>query len=115
MTDEQPLISDAGLRQAAECLRTLAHPSRLQIVQLLLTGRSYTVGELAERCGLTQPVTSEHLRLLQRCGFLQNQRQGRQVFYQVCEPHLGDLMNCIRGRFGDIEETRERAGHGPAV
>ncbi len=107
MTDEMPLISDAGLRQAAECLRTLAHPSRLQIVQLLLTGRSFTVGELAERCGLPQPVTSEHLRLLLRCGFLHNERQGRQVFYQVCEPHLADLMACIRGRFGGVEETTE--------
>lgn len=107
MTDEMPMISDAGLRQAAECLRTLAHPSRLQIVQLLLTGRSYTVGELAARCGLTQPVTSEHLRLLQRCGFLQNERQGRQVFYRVCEPHLGDLMACIRGRFGGVEGSTE--------
>ena len=109
MTDEMPMISDAGLRQAAECLRTLAHPSRLQIVQLLLSGQAYTVGGLAERCGLTQPVTSEHLRLLQRCGFLQNERQGRQVFYHICEPHLGDLMACIRGRFGGVEETTE--GH----
>jgi DNA-binding transcriptional ArsR family regulator len=107
MTDDPPMISDTGLRQAAECLRTLAHPSRLQIVQLLLTGRAYTVGELAEQCGLTQPVTSEHLRLLQRCGFLQAERQGRQVFYQVCEPHLADLMNCIRGRFGSVEESTE--------
>ena len=82
MTDDPPMISDTGLRQAAECLRTLAHPSRLQIVQLLLTGRAYTVGELAEQCGLTQPVTSEHLR-------------------------LADLMNCIRGRFGSVEELTE--------
>lgn len=107
MTDDQPMISDAGLRQAAECLRTLAHPSRLQIVQLLLTGRAFTVGELAEHCGLTQPVTSEHLRLLQRCGFLHNERQGRQVYYQVCEPHLADLMNCIRVRFGSVEESTD--------
>ena len=38
-----------SLEQAAECLKTLAHPHRLRIVQMLLQGR-YTVGELAEAC-----------------------------------------------------------------
>lgn len=104
MAQETKLISGAGLRQAAECLRTLAHPSRLHIVQLLLSGKSYTVGALAEECELTQPVTSEHLRLLQRCGFLDSERQGRQVFYQVSEPHLSDLMACLRGRFGQVRD-----------
>ncbi len=99
-----PMISEAGLQRAAECLRTLAHPSRLQIVQLLLAGPLYTVGELAELCKLTQPVTSEHLRLLQRCGFLESRRQGRQVYYQVAEPHLSDLMACLRGRFGNVTD-----------
>jgi DNA-binding transcriptional ArsR family regulator len=100
MNVQTELISEAGLKQAAECLRTLAHPSRLHIVQLLLSGKAYTVGELAVECSLTQPVTSEHLRLLQRCGFLESDRQGRQVYYRVAEPHLSELMACIRGRFG---------------
>ena len=99
---EVSFISEAGLKQAAECLRTLAHPSRLQIVQLLLTRKPYTVGEISETCQLAQPVTSEHLRLLQRCGFLDSERQGRQVYYSIAEPHLADLMACIRGRFGSV-------------
>lgn len=84
--------------EAAECLKTLAHPVRLRIVQLLLHGR-YTVGELATDCGIQDNVGSEHLRLLQRCGFLTSQREGRKVYYQVAEPHLEQLMACIEGRF----------------
>ncbi|MCA9100102.1 MAG: ArsR family transcriptional regulator, partial [Planctomycetales bacterium] len=38
-----------ALSQAADCLRILAHPVRLRIVQLLLHGR-YTVGEIATDC-----------------------------------------------------------------
>lgn len=83
---------------AAECLKTLAHPVRLRIVQLLLHGR-YTVGELAEDCGIPDNVGSEHLRLLQRCGFLTSEREGRRVYYSVAEPHLEQLMACIEGRF----------------
>lgn len=86
--------------EAAECLRILAHPRRLQIVQLLLTGKKYTVNEIADTCGLTQPATSDHLRLMQRCGFLDHERNGRTIYYSVVEPHLKDIMHCIQNRFG---------------
>lgn len=87
-----------ALAQAAECLKTLAHPVRIRMVQLLLHGR-YTVGELAEDCGVPDNVASEHLRLMQRCGFFSSEREGRRVYYQVAEPHLENLMACIEGRF----------------
>jgi DNA-binding transcriptional ArsR family regulator len=87
-----------ALARAAECLRILAHPHRLRIVQLLLGGR-YTVGELAEACGIASHMASEHLRLMQRCGFLGVERDGRRVYYTVAEPHLADIMRCIESRF----------------
>ena len=73
---------------------------RLRIVHLLLNGR-YTVGEIAEDCEVLDNVASEHLRLLQRCGFLGSERDGRRVYYHVAEPHLEQLMACIAGRFLD--------------
>jgi DNA-binding transcriptional ArsR family regulator len=90
----------AALSQAAECLKALAHPVRLRMVQLLLRGK-YTVGELAEDCGIPDNVASENLRLMQRCGFLASERDGRRVYYRVAEPHLKDLMACVEGRFLD--------------
>lgn len=95
-----PLDIDA-LSEAAECLRILAHPNRLQIVQMLLSGQMYSVNEIAEACGLAQPTTSDHLRLMQRCGFLGSTRDGRTVYYQVVEPHLKDIMSCIQKRFSE--------------
>lgn len=89
-----------SLTEAAECLKALAHPNRLQIVQLLMTGKRYSVNEIAEACELTQPTTSDHLRLMQRCGFLTSQRDGRTVFYEILENHLHDIMGCIQDRFG---------------
>jgi hypothetical protein len=43
----RPLTALDDLERAAECLRVLAHPHRLRMIQMLLRGR-YTVGELAE-------------------------------------------------------------------
>jgi DNA-binding transcriptional ArsR family regulator len=95
----QELLGLPALGQAAECLRTLAHPHRLRIVQMLLRDE-YTVGELAEACQIPSHMASEHLRLMQHCGLLVSRRDGRRVYYEVAEPHLERLMECIERRFG---------------
>jgi len=88
-----------ALEQAAECLRTLAHPHRLRMIQMLLRGR-YTVGELAEACSIPSNMASEHLRLLQRSGLLTAERDGRKAYYRIAEPHLENIMACVEARFG---------------
>lgn len=96
--ESRPRGNVSAFSEAAECLKVLAHPVRLRMVQLLLNGK-YTVGELAEDCEVLDNVASEHLRLMQRCGFFTSRRDGRKVFYEVAEPHLRDLMSCVEGRF----------------
>ena len=93
------LIPLNALHQAAECLKTLAHPHRLRRVQMLLRGR-YTVGELAEACGIPSHMASEHLRLMQHCGLLNSKKEGRKAYYEIAEPHLENIMTCIEARFG---------------
>jgi ArsR family transcriptional regulator, zinc-responsive transcriptional repressor len=100
-TTEMVALAPANMKaltEAAECLRILAHPVRLRMVQMLLCGR-FTVGELANDCAIPSNVASEHLRLMQRCGFFISEREGRRVYYQVAEPHLEELMKCVEARF----------------
>lgn len=99
------LTEMAALRQAAECLKTLAHPHRLRMIQMLLQG-DYTVRELADACHLPSAMASEHLRLMQRCRFLTSEKIGRKVFYRVAEPHLKHILKCIGDRFGVAATSR---------
>ena len=93
------LISLNALAEAAECLKILAHPHRLRMVQMLLQGR-YSVGELAEACEIPSHMASEHLKLMQRTGFLSAEKDGRFVYYTIAEPHLANIMACVEARFG---------------
>lgn len=104
----EALIGLEALAEAAECLRTLAHPHRLRIVELLLA-RERTVTELVEACGLTQPACSLHLRVMRDRGLVEAERRGRHIWYRVAEPGLAGIMACVRGRFGR-ECEREGAG-----
>ncbi|MEO1496246.1 MAG: metalloregulator ArsR/SmtB family transcription factor [Planctomycetota bacterium] len=101
-TAEQPLTPLEQLGEAAECLRVLAHPHRLRMLQMLRQG-DYTVGQLAEACELGSPAASEHLRLMERCGFLAATRDGRRRYYRMTAdhgPHLEAILDCIEHRFG---------------
>ena len=66
---------------------------------MLLQGR-FTVGELAKACEIPSHMASEHLRLMQRCGLLSAEKEGRKAFYQIAEPHLANIMACVEARFG---------------
>src|SRR5579863_2837206 len=54
----------------AKGLRALAHPVRVQLVDLLRRHGPSTATQLAERTGLTSGATSYHLRQLAASGFI---------------------------------------------
>lgn len=96
------LISLEALGHAAECLKTLAHPHRLRMVEMVARGR-YPVGDLAKACNIPSSVASGHLRLMQRCGLLAQEREGRHVYYALAEPCVRKILECIRERFSAAE------------
>ena len=97
-TQSDPLCMEA-LEQAAGCLRTVAHPHRLRMIQMLLGG-NYTVGELAQACDIPPSGASEHLGKMRDRGLLVGKRQGRSIYYEISEQGLGSIMDCIEKRFG---------------
>tara|TARA_B100000959_G_C14518199_1_gene434267 strand:+ start:54 stop:359 length:306 start_codon:yes stop_codon:yes gene_type:complete len=94
------LLSMDALGHASGCLRTVAHPHRLRMIQMLLGGK-YTVGELAEACGIPPSSASEHLGKMRDRGLLIGNREGRQIYYAIAEDGLGSIMQCIENRFGE--------------
>jgi DNA-binding transcriptional ArsR family regulator len=98
------LLPDEMLEQAADCLRTLAHPVRLRIVELLSLG-SVPVTELAETIGLPQAAVSQHLSLMKAHGLLSSHREGRRVFYELDHPQCATVLQCMQ-----TQSNAQRAG-----
>lgn len=88
---------------ASECLKVLAHPLRLEIANLLKKG-GLSVGDIANRIGAKSHVTSEHLRLMQRCNFLTSERSGRNIIYSLKEKLLLNILECMHKKFGETNE-----------
>jgi DNA-binding transcriptional ArsR family regulator len=65
-----------------EAIDALAHPGRRAILRLVLD-RELPVAELAERTGLSQPATSQHLKVLRDAGLVHTRVDGRRRLYRV--------------------------------
>jgi ArsR family transcriptional regulator, zinc-responsive transcriptional repressor len=89
------VLPDEVFERAAECLRVMAHPVRLKMVELMMQGQ-FAVHELAELCRTTPNQTCEHLRLLKGHGLLSSHRKGRTVYYGIASPQLPRLIECLR-------------------
>ena len=86
-------------QEAAECLKTIGHPHRLRMLQMINIGQ-HTVGELAAACQIASPVASNHLRLMERTGLLVSRREGKNIYYQIADSHLSPILACLESRFG---------------
>lgn len=64
---------------------------RYRIVEVLFSGPK-TVGELAEKTKQSQPLVSQHLRVLKETGLVQDKRHGQEVFYTLNTEHTIRLL-----------------------
>lgn len=86
-----PLYSPRTLADAGELLRALAAPVRIALVLQLRDG-DRCVHELVETLGVTQPLISQHLRVLKSVGVVHGERRGREVVYGLVDDHLAHIV-----------------------
>lgn len=78
----------------AKVLKSLAHPTRLFLVDVLSHGEQ-NVRDLTEMVGVDISTVSKHLSILKRSGLVQHERRGLQVFYSLRIPCALDFFNCL--------------------
>ena len=71
-----------SLAAAATVIAALDSPLRLEIL-LRLHERTHVVHELVSHLGKSQPLISQHLRVLKRAGLVESRRSGREVSYRL--------------------------------
>uniref|UniRef100_UPI003D8F0796 ArsR/SmtB family transcription factor n=1 Tax=Gordonia sp. B7-2 TaxID=3420932 RepID=UPI003D8F0796 len=83
--------STVAREAASDLLRALASPTRIAIV-LALRERVQCVHELVGRLDLSQPLVSQHLRVLKDAGVVRGQRNGREITYELLDDHIAHIV-----------------------
>ena len=84
----------------AAFFRALAHPVRIRILELLVTGER-SVQELQAALGVYQPVVSQQLAVLRSTNIVAGRKEGVTVRYSVRDPLVADLLRIARRIFNN--------------
>lgn len=91
----------------ADFFKTLAHPARIRILELLRDDER-SVGELIPEVGLEPSHLSQQLAVLRRANVVASRKEGATVYYSVTDPRVFDLLEVAKSILTSaLTETRE--------
>jgi DNA-binding transcriptional ArsR family regulator len=94
-------------RVKAEFFKTLGHPARIRILELLRDGER-PVSELLPEVGIEASHLSQQLGLMRRANLIQARKVGSNVYYSVGEPMIFDLLEVAKRIItASLAETQE--------
>jgi DNA-binding transcriptional ArsR family regulator len=77
----------------ARVIKSLAHPSRLLIVEKLAE-HEHSVGELKALIGSDMSTVSKHLSVLKNAGVIEDHKRGAFVYYSLRVPCILNFFKC---------------------
>ncbi|TCJ28331.1 ArsR family transcriptional regulator [Nocardioides jejuensis] len=85
----------------AELFKTLGHPARIRILELL-SERDHAVHELLEKISIEPSNLSQQLGVLRRTQLVTSNRSGGAVVYSIAVPEVRDLLLAGRQILGQL-------------
>jgi DNA-binding transcriptional ArsR family regulator len=79
----------------AELFKTLGHPARIRVLELLAE-RERAVGEMLPEVGVEATNLSQHLAVLRRAGLVTFRKEGSTAFYSLTSPQVAQLLAVAR-------------------
>lgn len=98
MTTTNRQLTAEKVRRAAEILKTIGHPVRLQILEALEEKEPLSVSEIQERISINteQSLLSHHLIKMKDKGILSCEKIGMNVFYRLRERRILKIFDCMQ-------------------
>jgi ArsR family transcriptional regulator len=82
----------ADYKSTAGYYKALAHPARLQILDILRAGEA-CVCHIEAALEKRQAYVSQQLMILRQAGFVDFRKDGLQVYYRLTDPKISELLD----------------------
>lgn len=79
----------------AEFFKTLGHPVRIRVLELLSV-REHAVSEMLPEVGVEPANLSQQLAVLRRAGLVTTRKSGSAVIYSLTSPYVAELLRVAR-------------------
>ncbi|MBG9377811.1 winged helix-turn-helix transcriptional regulator [Panacibacter sp. DH6] len=97
-----------------DVFQAIADPTRRAIL-LLVASQSLTAGAIAANFDTARPTVSKHLQILTECELLQQQQNGREVYYHLNAGKMKEIADFIEpfrllweNRFNKLENIMKK-------
>jgi DNA-binding transcriptional ArsR family regulator len=112
--DAEGRVSRPLYQLKAEFFKTLGHPARIRVLELL-SQREHAVAELLPEVGVEAANLSQQLAVLRRAGLVVTRKEGSTVYYSLTSPQVAELLAVARrilttvlsGQVELLEDLRE--------
>ena len=88
-------MSEPLYKVKGDFFKTLGHPARIRVLELLVAGDK-SVAELLPEVGLESSNLSQQLGVLRRAGVVDAQRDGNTMIYSIASPDIAELLLVAR-------------------
>ncbi len=77
-----------------DVFQAIADPTRRAIL-VLVASQSLTAGAIASNFGTARPTVSKHLQILTACELLEQEQNGREVYYHLNPKKMKEIADFI--------------------
>jgi DNA-binding transcriptional ArsR family regulator len=77
-----------------DVFQAIADPTRRAILVLVAT-QSMTAGAIASNFDTARPTVSKHLQILTECDLLEQEQNGREIYYQINAKKMKEISDFI--------------------
>lgn len=85
--------NEKRLDRTAHVLKAIAHPLRIQIIQLLNENSELNVSAIYQCLNLEQSLISHHLITMRDKGILDIRRKGKHIYYYLIDAAVADVID----------------------
>lgn len=86
------VFPDEEVSDIADFFKVFGDPTRLKILFMLANGES-NVNTISSSLGISQSVTSQHLKLLRVSRLVSYRKDGKNVIYKLNDDHIAKILS----------------------
>ncbi len=97
---------EKNMEYYAEVFKSLAHPTRLEILKILLKNKTFNCGEIVNLLPIAQSTVSKHLLVLKKADIITIKQVGKKSMVTIKKNFFDDVSLFMMNQF-TIKETIE--------
>ncbi len=99
MKETKRKFSVDQLQKVAKVLKTIAHPVKLEILEILEAEEPIDVSTIRDRLEASCEVSmlSHHLSKMKDNGIVKSEKQGKRVLYRIADRYILNIFDCMEG------------------